>query len=109
MKLIGVADHQESAMAKKAAAKKFKVGDWVSWTSQARGNHTTKLGTVIEVVFEDELPKTLNHYGKRRVVSYVVEVVPAGTNPNRPRKAVRYWPVPSLLRGATRRVSSDPG
>ena len=92
----------------------FKVGDRVQWTSQAGGNHKTKVGVVLAVVapghrssekaceFIHKLTRTGTHrsaYGggfDRDHESYVVEVVVGGP---RAKKAL-YWPVVSKLQPA---------
>lgn len=85
---------------KQKTTREFKIGDRVTWESQAQGSTTKKTGTVIEVVGWRRRPSTIRHDGTRDHESYVVEVQPPPTKRGRARKPVRYWPVVSKLRGA---------
>jgi hypothetical protein len=76
----------------------FKVGDRVTWASQAGGTWRTKTGEVIEVVKRLGLPTSaLREPGFWRAeVSYVVRATP-----DRPKgRAQNYWPRASALRPA---------
>lgn len=74
----------------------FKVGDQVTWTSQAGGSTTTKTGEVTEVVPANEHPKTkIKDMGFRRDhESYVVR---ASKTTDRKRMAF-YWPLVKNLK-----------
>lgn len=97
----------------------FKVGDRVTWSSQAAGGYTTKVGAVVAVIPSgddqsalraaiDKLVKAGTHrsaYGGgwgRDHESYLVEVVVGGPK----AKKVLYWPVASLLTFASSAVSA---
>jgi len=86
----------------------FKVGDKVRWSSQARGSHTKKTGTVVAVVQGGVDPKAA-HFLKaagvlnlsrmfdgwpRHEVSYLVTVRTGKTE----KAALKvYWPRTCLL------------
>jgi hypothetical protein len=83
----------------------FKLGDTVTWTSQAQGSEKTKIGVVVEVVPENKKINTwLARYekyliqfgmGRRNHESYLVEVRDGKTDKARPKL---YWPLVSKLR-----------
>jgi hypothetical protein len=84
--------------------KKFKLGDIVTWSSQAHGSTKTKIGPVVEVVKPGALPdremfpRLYQHSGvgcSRPDTSYVVLV-----------KTKEYWPRAAalLLANAPRQV-----
>lgn len=77
-----------------AQAKRFVMGNWVSWTSQANGSAIKKVGQIIEVVAAGREPR--HSLGRRDHESYVVEVVHKQSR--RPRKPTLYWPRASLLK-----------
>jgi len=79
--------------------KGFKVGDIVSWSSQAAGTTTTKVGTVVEVVPAGREPtKMARAVGStRKHVSYVVDVPRFAKKSKQPLKPESYWPIVSLL------------
>lgn len=77
--------------------KSLKLGDVVTWTSQAGGSTTTKTGSIIEVVVPRRLPTHVRNTSSRNHESYVVRVVPVGKR-GQPLKPVTYWPVASLLK-----------
>lgn len=85
---------------------KFKVGDSVSWTSQAGGSWKPKVGTVIEVVPSDHPPTKYAGTSTRGHESYVVKVAgrPAKTSKGSAEhvrvKDETYWPVRSQLEPA---------
>jgi hypothetical protein len=83
----------------------FKVGDKVTWSSQANGHRTTKVGTVVDVVPSGERPEwhkraveissawsRKNMSGPRKHESYLIVT----HNPKR-----LYWPVVDRLRLVT--------
>lgn len=81
---------------------KFKIGDIVTWTSQAQGSAKTKTGR-IEVVkaagaglSEDQIRELRGAGLPRPQESYLVRV-PGATARARGKL---YWPVASLLNGA---------
>lgn len=95
----------------KPQQKLFRVGDRVTWSSQAAGSWAKKVGMVIEVVAAMQRPQRLNHFGRRDHESYVVEVVPLAKKHGRSgkatqRKPVIYWPVASKLERAKGRASA---
>lgn len=78
----------------------FKVGDKVTWTSQSAGSTRTKIGDVVEIVHDDELPTTKKKdIGmQRKHESYVVRAYAV----NRSTKSTKlYWPRVSKLRAYT--------
>lgn len=82
----------------------FKVGDRVSWTSQANGIAKKKTGVVVEVVAFGRLPAKISSLSSRSHESYVVSVSRVGRKG--PLKPELYWPVRSLLRPVGK-ASSD--
>lgn len=80
------------------SAATFKVGDMVTWDSQAAGTLLRKTGRVVEVV-PAKTPPAFRMYSTRDHESYVVEV-PGKTSRAKPR---RYWPLASKLRRAKAR------
>lgn len=89
----------------------FKVGDKVTWTSQAQGSTKTKTGSVVRILLSSEFVRGLNAYrvainefpGHKRMfdgylipgrsnVGYLVEVI-TGKN----AKPRLYMPYPSKL------------
>lgn len=66
--------------------REFKVGDRVTWKSQAAGSWKRKTGTITEVVPPNKLPQTQHYYGRRPHQWYVVSV-----------DGVMYYPVASKL------------
>jgi hypothetical protein len=73
--------------------------DSVTWTSQAGGFATTKVGIVIEIVPEGCAPTLYATTSSRGHASYVVAVPrPRGMRPK------IYWPATSKLRSSRRRV-----
>lgn len=88
----------------------FKVGEQVTWTSQAQGYQKTKTGTVVAVVPAGKLPdrekftalyKGPGVGGYRDHESYVVEVAEVGV---RSKKTKAYWPRVSALRSPSRQM-----
>lgn len=82
---------------------KFKIGDKVTWSSQAQGFRRDKQGEVVEVVAVGQRPnrerfETLYRGsgcgGGRKRESYVVNTAAPGRAPK------YYWPVESLLNPA---------
>jgi hypothetical protein len=74
----------------------MKVGDEVTWTSQAGGSAKRKKGVIVQVVAARSMPEPLpKHYGGgmwRDHESYVVDCRKSLTHaPN------TYWPVASKL------------
>ena len=93
-------------------SKSFKVGDLVTWRSQAAGSLMQKAGTVVEVVPAFKIPHDKNFGSSRNHESYIVEVVHAAKS-TRKRKPDRYWPrVVNLRHGSGGKtlieVFSDP-
>lgn len=89
-------------------ATQFKLGDRVTWESQATGSWKEKTGTVIKVVLAGESvePRMLTSSGARSAFgygsprnheSYIVSVPQGKTGKAKP---VLYWPVVSKLRPA---------
>lgn len=78
----------------------FKLGDEVSWTSQANGGFTKKIGVVVEVIpagkpISSSKFTTLSGGGApRKEESYVVCV---GPKPSSRAKPKYYWPRVSAL------------
>ncbi len=81
----------------------YKLGDRVTWTSQAQGSSKTKTGTVVEVVPKggrpnrDKFPSLYKDAGvgfSREHESYVVSV------PNKRSGVKIYWPLVKNLRNA---------
>lgn len=79
----------------------FKLGDEVSWESQANGGMTKKIGNVVEVIpagvpVSMSIFKTLSGGGSpRNHESYVVCV---GAKPGSRAQPKYYWPRVSALR-----------
>lgn len=87
----------------------FKVGSKVTWSSQAHGSRTTKVGTIVAVVPPGGSPsrafaavrKTLNARSAfgggmaRDHESYLVSVTVGKTDKAKP---ALYWPLVSQLR-----------
>jgi hypothetical protein len=82
----------------------YKLGDRVTWTSQARGATKTKTGTVVEVVPKggrpnrSQFPSLYKDAGvgfSRTHESYVVSV------PNKRSGVKIYWPLVRNLRDAS--------
>lgn len=104
--------------------KHFKIGDLVTWTSQAGGYAAEKIGKVIAVVPAGKQPidvgLTMRGAGfSRKHESYVVEV----SKPNRrkvskeakaagitayPPTSKLYWPVVSILLPASPQAITTP-
>lgn len=84
----------------------FKIGDRVTWSSQAQGFAREKTGTVVEVVEKgnrpsrkfDDLHKGIGCGYGRDHDSYVVEVRTGKTDKAKPK---HYWPRASALRAAS--------
>ena len=81
----------------------YKLGDRVTWTSQAHGSAKTKTGTVVEVVpkggrpSRGKFPSLYKDAGvgfSRAHESYVVSV------PNKRSGVKIYWPIVKNLRHA---------
>jgi hypothetical protein len=84
--------HKELRKAMKEDAKRPRVGEKVSWKSQANGHWTAKTGKVIEVVDAMAVPKKFKgkkngELPKRKHESYVVEA-----------NGQTYWPLVSQLK-----------
>lgn len=74
------------------ASKAFKVGDKVTWTSQAQGSWTTKVGTVVAVVLAGNYPPKVappTNYGHPRDHTSYVAHVPTKTGKGAGK---HYWP-----------------
>lgn len=72
----------------------FKVGDGVTWTSQAGGYSKVKTGAVVEVIPPGKRPECVPGCGfSRKHESYVIAV-------KRPRSVALYWPNVSALEKA---------
>lgn len=72
----------------------FKVGDHVTWRSQAAGTWKKKTGVVVQVVPPKVQPsKVRTGAFYRKAESYVVHI------PNR-GKGTYYWPLVSALKRA---------
>ena len=77
----------------------MKLGDKVTWTSQAGSTERTKIGEIIEVVPENKYPlKKKGDIGMpRNHESYVVRAYPVIKN--KPKKNTKlYWPRASQLK-----------
>lgn len=85
--------------------KRFAVGDFVQWKSQAAGSLTSKSGTVVEVVQPKRTPSTFPNVGLRDHESYIVEVTSPQKPGRKPKKPTRYWPLVVHLSGARRQVA----
>ncbi len=82
----------------------FKVGDMVTWSSQANAYWKVKTGKIIVIVPAGKIPDQIGFlhryiimfdgWGKRTTESYLVEV------PGKTKKAMPklYWPHASQLR-----------
>ena len=85
----------------------FKIGDKVTWSSQAQSYEKEKLGVVIEVVepgqrpnraeFEDLYRGSGCGFGRDHV-SYVVRVATGKAGKGKPK---HYWPRASALKPAS--------
>jgi len=72
---------------------KFKVGDTVTWTSQAGGNTREKTGAVVEIIPPNVCATTgHNHVSKRRHESYTVRI--------KGHRGGLYWPHVCHLKAA---------
>lgn len=76
-------------------SKQFKVGDKVSWRSQAAGNYATKVGKITKVVPAGVRPiEDIGGCGlSRKHESYIVKAEASSTGRTR-----SYWPLVSLLK-----------
>ena len=77
------------------AAHPFRLGDLVTWSSQAAGSWATKTGEDVEIVPPRRDPLQLIAGSPRNDVSYIVKVVEMGKRG--PKKARYYWPITSKL------------
>ena len=75
----------------------MKIGDKVTWQSQAGGDWRSKIGEVVEVVPPNHRPKTKkkDNGTPRDHESYVVRAKAVGT---RTKTARLYWPRVSKLK-----------
>lgn len=73
-------------------SKQFKVGDKVTWRSQAAGSYTNKKGEIIEVIPAGQRPKIPGCGYARKHESYVVKAEAESTGRTR-----KYWPIVTLL------------
>jgi hypothetical protein len=74
----------------------FKVGDFVTWTSQSGSYRKTKIGEVVEVVPPRVKPNVRGCGSSRNHESYVVRVREMFAN-GRVRSSLVYWPRVSHL------------
>ena len=75
----------------------FKIGDKVTWSSQAAGSKTIKRGTVIEIVLQGRVPMLRRAEEARPDESYVVEVMRYSKKGEELRSII-YWPRAAALR-----------
>lgn len=83
----------------------FKVGDKVTWTSQAGGFAATKVGEVIEIVPPNTRPNIKGPGMNRDHESYIVRAYTQHAETKRTRK---YWPrVNQLARYEPKKETDD--
>ena len=78
-------------------SEELKVGDEVTWVSQAAGTWKKKTGKIVEVVKPRSRPATISHSGGHKHTTYVVDV-----------GGKVYWPL-KVARTSAPRVVTYPG